>query len=251
MRTHDSARPRSSGGTLAIVATLALGLSACTITTIGPTFPGAPYCGTAEACDEGCAKGDAHACGYMSQAALTGLGVPRSARKFVAYAVRGCELGDGRSCAQLALAYFVGVGAPKDWGKAAEYNERGCQLGFPVACSSLGYAYRDGHGVAADRARADALFAQACDGGGALGCLALAEGAPDGMVPADRAPHALPLLVHNCDPAINPAVRVCTVAARMYESGRGTEANLARARTLYETACKRGDPDACDRRERP
>ena len=229
---------------LAVAAAALLG--ACSFTTGGPAFTGAAYCGTVTACDEGCTRGDAHACGYMSQAAMMGAGIPRSAERFLSYARKGCDGGDGRSCAQVALAYFAAIGVAQDWQKAVEYNDKSCVLGFSVGCNSLGLAYRDGHGVAKDPARASTLFAQSCDGGSALGCLSLAQESPDGMVPEDRAAKALPLLVHDCDPGANPAIRVCTVAARMYAAGRGAARDDAQARSLYEAACHRGDPDACD-----
>jgi TPR repeat protein len=223
---------------------------ACTITHLNPSFPGSEYCGTVDACEHACSNGDAHACGYMSQAALVGSGVPRSADKFISYATKGCEGNDGRSCAMLAVGYFQSVGLPKDWSKAAEYNDKACLYGYSVGCNSLGLAYRDGHGVEQDPARAAALFAQACDGGSALGCLSLAQGSLDGMVPDDRAAKALPLLVHDCDPQVNPAIRVCTVAAKMYANGRGAPQDVSRAKSLYDAACKRGDPDACDQLQR-
>jgi TPR repeat protein len=178
------------------------------------------------------------------------VGDPKSGEALVAYATRGCDGRDGRSCGALAWAHFVGVTLPRDWPRAAQYNELACEYGYPVGCNSLGLAYRDGHGVTADPVRAMDLFAKSCDGGSALGCASLAMGTPDGMVPEDRAAKALPVLVSDCDPRRNPDLRVCTVAARMFENGRGSARDLDRARSLYGDACDRGDPDACDRRRR-
>jgi hypothetical protein len=224
-------------------------LSACAIVNVNPMssfYTGGDFYPSVEACDAACTHGDAHACGYMAQAALFGIGLPRSGAKAFDYATRGCNGGDGRGCAQVALAYATGTGVARDPSRAAAFNERGCTLGFSVACASLGYYYRDGNGVTKDAEHAKALFARGCDLGSALGCLHLALGETDRMVPEDRASRALPLLVHDCEPHRNPEPRVCSVAARMLANGRGTVRDTTQARTLYDTACTRGDPDACD-----
>jgi TPR repeat protein len=240
----------------ALAATCGLCLSACVV---GPVrepgsiaFDIADCHGSVEACDAACSSGDAPACGYMSQAALVGAGIPRSAERFLAYATRGCQAGDGRSCANLGAAYFQGVGVPRDWAKAQELNDRSCNAGFAVGCASLGLGYLQGTGLPRDPARALLLFARSCDGGSSHGCYYLAQEAQDGMVPEDRAAKALPMLAHDCDPSrhqsrYSPLVRLCTVAAKMFEAGRGTTADGTRATALYEVACARGDADACDR----
>jgi TPR repeat protein len=243
-----------------LVAMGVLCLGACVVGPVQPTgavaFNIADCHGSVEACDAACSSGEGAACGYMSQAALVGAGVPRSAERFLAYATRGCDANDGRSCANLGAAYFQSIGVKRDWAKAQQYNERSCRNGFAVGCASLGLGYLQGHGVAQDSARAAVLFAQSCDLGSSHGCYYIAQEAPDGMVPEDRAGKALPLLVHDCDPTnekqsrYSPLVRLCTVAAKMYQAGRGALADEARATALFELACARGDPDACDHARR-
>jgi TPR repeat protein len=186
----------------------------------------------------------------MAEAALYGAGTTRDVNRFFAYAQRGCGGNDGRSCMLVATGYRFAIGTAEDLSKSLEYNDRSCRAGFAIGCHNLGIQYRDGVGVGKDPGHALELFELACDRGSALGCGSLAREMPDGMVPEDRAATALILLVHDCDPTRNPDPRVCTVAAKMFEAGRGTANDLARAKQLYEAACKRGDHAACDPRAR-
>jgi len=233
--------------TFVLLAWLVAGTAACTLSRGNPAFAGRTYCGDEDACAAACSGSDPRACGYIAQS-VAGLGPTsqRSGEKLVFYATRGCAGGDGRSCHTLGYAYFSGVGVRQDFAKAAEYNERACNVGWGPGCDALGSAYYLGRGVAKDVSRAGVLFEKACDTGFAQGCASLAFAAPDGMVPESRAARALPLLVHDCDPHIDPLVRICTIAGRMYAAGRGAPADPVRARTLFGKACERGDPDACD-----
>jgi TPR repeat protein len=158
---------------------------------------------------------------------------------------RGCDLGHIASCNEAALAYKLGTGAPKDLERARKMFDEGCTKDFALACTNLADFYANAIGVAADPKRAFELFAKGCD---------LKD--EDAVIACDRAGGALyagegtkvdklraaSYFEKGCE--LSP--RYCYNLGVLLENGDGIPKDLAKARPLYEKACKAGKPDACN-----
>jgi TPR repeat protein len=191
---------------------------------------------------------------------------------------RACSLGHAVGCSNLAGVLRGGAGA--DPPRAAALYERACGLGFAEACASLGSILAEGKLVPADAPRALAMYDRACAGADAFGCftagLLLAEGrgVPRSAEAAterfDRAcglghatgcynaglllfrergarpgenERAAQLFGRACDgqqPAGCMRLGIATLR------GQGAGPDPARARELFDRACRAGDGDGCE-----
>jgi TPR repeat protein len=120
---------------------------------------------------------------------------------------RECDAGSGDRCRRLGVSYEFGQGVPKDVKQSIALYERSCDLGNATGCEAAGRMY-EFHAEPKDLTKAASFLKRACDIGWQSGC----------------ANYAL-----------------------LLEQGRGVPRDVARAKQLYEGACKAGAGLACDR----
>jgi TPR repeat protein len=118
-------------------------------------------------------------------------------------------------CDSLASDFEKGNGVPKDLGRAVELRARGCKLGFKIGCAFLGWMYVEGTGVAIDEAKGVALMEAGCSEGD-LFDTGPCEWAADYLIQPEFA---------NYDPA--------------------------KAKRLYQMACRGGRGSACEKLATP
>ena len=122
----------------------------------------------------------------------------------------------------------------------------GASQGNATAFEIMGELHAEGKQVPRNPAVAARYFAKACELGNADGCRNLARlylaGEP---MPDDVAARALDKLEQQQGAAADGEGSF--VLGRAYETGRGRPPDPARARALYEDACRRGYSEACRR----
>jgi hypothetical protein len=121
----------------------------------------------------------------------------------------------------------------------------GASQGNATAYEILGELHAEGRQVPRSTAVAARYFARACDLGNAEGCRNLARLFVQGEeMPQDVAARALDQLEQKGAATDGEGAFVLGLA---YETGRGRPLDPARARALYEDACRRGHAEACRR----
>lgn len=163
---------------------------------------------------------------------------------------RGCELGMIHSCNDLGIAYKFGKGVPEDLSRAVALLEKACAKDDALGCLNLSDSYDRGLGVPADPQRAFELLAKVCDGGDApetaLGCEEAGDRLHRKGDPAD-AERGASYLARACEREPSR----CAGFALATATGYGVPKDPAKARTLYDQACKAGNEGACKTLEAP
>ncbi|MFO0614082.1 MAG: tetratricopeptide repeat protein [Polyangiaceae bacterium] len=199
-----------------------------------PGAVGADLERVADAYRQGCDLGEAAACVNLGILAEAG----RARLTDVASALfeRACEGGSGAGC--FNAARLLDQGPTRDPARALAAFGRACELGVARGCFFAGQHVRDGSGSHADPARACELYAKACDAGVAEACSTLGATRDD----LHDAAAAAAAFKQGCDAGDPPS---CVELGRMVEEGRGLPPNPARAVTLYESACAKGNALGC------
>jgi uncharacterized protein len=157
--------------------------------------------------EKGCAAHQPLACAGIGLMYLEGWGVTADPAKAVAILDDVCtKQGYAMACANVAWLAYAGIGMEKNVERATTLAESACAAGMPSACNTLGGILVERNGPG-DARRAAALFAQLCDGGAAASCDNLGQ---------------------------------------LYRNGLGdVAADLDRAKTAFDRACKAENPPAC------
>lgn len=147
---------------------------------------------------------------------------------------RGCSLGRGMSCWSLAMMYFKGDTVAQDSNKGVALLTKACKGGSADECSDLGDVWHKGqYGLPKDEQKAFAAYHDACelDTGWCSDAVksALAIG-NDG--------EAFRLGTHGCN---GNDEETCYRLGLLYEAGKGTSADPAKAKAMFEKACNKGD----------
>jgi TPR repeat protein len=194
-----------------------------------------------------CDAGKLAACAELAQMYEDGVGVKQDEKMALALRQKVCDAGDGEVCYALAsddpahgrralregvrcrarerllqrrLSYSRGSqGATKDMARAMALYQKGCDAGSLPACYNAGVSLMKGdEGVPKDAARAAALFTKACE-------------AKTTQKPGAGFEEVQPTACYNL--------------AILHQRGDGVKSNMARARQLFEIACKANVREAC------
>jgi len=164
---------------------------------------------------------------------------------------QACEKGVSNACMNLAIQYMTGDGVTADPTRGLAMFERGCTLGNTDACANATIARgRNAAAAKRDSARAAAVAAaaapkttvaqavQACNNGSVPDCARAGQVYTFGQEGESKNPAlAQPLLIKACE---GGKAYSCWYAGDSFEAGEGVAADLARAGTYYERACKGG-----------
>jgi hypothetical protein len=154
-----------------------------------------------------CKKGMGLACGLMADMFMQGDRIPQNEQQAVYFYEQGCNHKDMRSCGMTAVAYEEGRGGLKPSPKnAMKVRMQICQLGDGKACVEQAARFMDGRGVPKDVARAVAIVTEGCS-------------------------RNLP--------------EPCGVLAFMHHRGQGMAPDPAKAKRMYQKACRLGLEPAC------
>jgi TPR repeat protein len=196
--------------------------------------------------------------------------------------VRRCGPRDAASCARAGLLYEGELGVASDTTRAWSFLRQACDGGEAFGCAELARLYLADDGPRRDAGRAAELAGTACEGGDGHGCAYLARLCTDRIIyPATREACAADRVTRLRESAV-AHLRTdcrgwnaydCSSLARMYypsnprtalrfaagacdggdPGGCYTLARLAEDRgdragaaVLYEHACRRGYPTACE-----
>jgi TPR repeat protein len=154
---------------------------------------------------------------------------------------RACELRD-QFCFNLGQAYDRGLGRPKDPEKAADLFRRCCTGGAGPCCTNLGVRTLKGVGVAADPAKAAGLFLEGCRHHDELACRDLGQ-------LCDTAPGTTAEVLGRA--AAGGDAVAALLLGWFHHEGRGVKKDVARARALFDVACKGGLEEGCKELEKP
>jgi len=190
-----------------------------------------------------CDAGKLPACRELAQMYKDGDGVKQNGAKALALREKVCAGGDGELCYELA---------EDNPGRAAALYEQACNAGYAKGCWSAGKAFSHGsYGATKDMARAGALYQKGCDNGDMGACynggVALMEGG------SKDAARAAKMFTKACETAVAKPVKgledvqpsACHNLAILYQRGEGVKQNQAKARSLFDIACKAKIQGAC------
>jgi TPR repeat protein len=126
-----------------------------------------------------------------------------------------------------------------------------------IACLALAVFTKEGIGGAPNAARAEelqrragALLKLGCDAGDTEACSLLGAMLAVALDKQDAGSPKAARYAEVATSALTAACRggrafACTALGDIYQHGRGVPANRARARELYQRACRAGEPDGC------
>jgi TPR repeat protein len=218
-----------------------------------------------------CDAGDTPACARLGHDLLTGRGTPKDPGRALPLLERACTAGDADACGNAGVIFAAGMGRAKDPSMAVARFERACQLS-EKACFNLAQVYDKGQGVPKEPAKAAELYRRCCDGGAAPCCTNLGVRTLKGVGVAANTPAAIRLFLEGCRGhdavACQDLGQLCdsepkatyevldraaeggdTVAALLLgwflQEGRGGRKDVARARKLFDAACKGGHEEGC------
>ena len=190
-----------------------------------------------------CDAGKMPACRDLAQMYEDGDGVKRNEAKALALRETVCAAGDGELCYELA---------EDNPGRAAALYEQACHAGYPKGCWSAGQAFsRGSQGATKDMARSGALYQKGCDAGDTAACynggVALMEGEAKDLVRAAK------MFTKACETTVAKPAKgledvqpsACYNLGVMYQRGEGVKQNQAKARSLFDIACKGEIRGAC------
>lgn len=212
-------------------------------------------------CKAKCDGGDAESC--VRLAAIYAFGnanVKTDLPASVTAYTKACDAGLGKSCYYLAGAYGSGRGTKADPEKKAELHKKAIPLlvaacdgepGDGESCSIIADLHMLGEGVPKDpakeearRKQADVLYGKGCERGDGAACSMFAAS----RISAKDGPGAAKAAKQGCDAGSGGA---CQVLAGIYDEGfEGVAADPAKAKELFQLACKRGLGASCSRLER-
>lgn len=175
--------------------------------------------------------------GYFAQ----GIGTEPNSEKALNWMSRAAS--DGHADAQLALAsaYERGDGVPQNRNSALDWYRRAAENGQPLAMRIVGMKYLQGDGLYEDGATGIAWLKKAAAAGepGALFNMAVLHAAGEHLPQDDSQIVAYLEAAHDTG-----LLRATHMLASYVELGRGTDADLARAVTLYQSAASAGHAPA-------
>lgn len=147
---------------------------------------------------------------------------------------RGCSLGRGISCWSLAMMYFKGDSVPQDSNKGVALLTKACKGGSADECSDLGDVFHKGeYGVPKDERKAFAAYRDACE----LDAGWCPDAVKSALAIGDES-EAFRLATRGCN---GNDEETCYRLGLLYEAGKGTSADPAKAKAMYEKGCNKGD----------
>jgi uncharacterized protein len=147
-------------------------------------------------------------------------------------------------CTRLAFKLDVGEGVAVDKPHAAKLFERACTASNLRACAELAERFEYGHGVEVDKDKARPLLQRACDLGSGEACHGLAAAMlPDRSKADPLYARAFTLLDAGCKKG-NPVD--CYELGTLYQFGSGVKEDTKKAADLDEQACNAGFGKACE-----
>jgi TPR repeat protein len=206
----------------------------------------------------GCKAGASNAC---RRRAFAGIGLAemvdpvtavdaKQLGDFVTYGTRACELGDTVACGALAAGYEAGDhGLEIDHAKALAFETKQCDAHDGSACAGLGKRSDDGRDMAKDPAKALVLYLRACDEGNLHGCAQAGDSLVAGTRGATKdAKKAIELYTRACELQDRDSALlrpICGELAKRYDDGTDVAKDPAKAKSLRQQGCKRGEKTAC------
>ena len=180
-------------------------------------------------CDRACGGGDLDACVVLGSLLNYALGGPRDEKRAAALFTAGCNKDHARSCLNLAFAHAFGHGVPQDRDWQVALYEKACRLGDKDACQLVSAVERV-HGE--EQARQDELAR-------------MSPAERDGVTCSERGDWTADRRAA-CERACASDAKSCLALALVYEAGRGVKADVAKAITYAQKACKLGDQTGCE-----
>ncbi|MHA1565843.1 MAG: tetratricopeptide repeat protein [Alphaproteobacteria bacterium] len=190
-----------------------------------------------------CEGGDARACYDLGSKLRYGEGLTEDKARAQALFDQACQLGDANSCYYAASMFAAGEGAALDKVRARALYDQACDGGDATSCYYAGLMFSAGDGGAQDKKRARVLSDLACKGGVARGCGATSSAAAS-KVPSPSMSARQVTLDQGCRAG---KATYCTALGFVFYNGdQGVSQDKARARELFERACKGGDAAGCN-----
>jgi len=204
------------------------------------------------ACNERCKASEVESCVRLGRLYQYGNANVQAdvARGRAAFA-RACDAGSAKAC------FFLGSSLtlpPKDEANAKSATDQGhagmpkaCDAGDAESCSLLADMYLTGTTVPKDsakeealRAQATKLYGEACHRGDGTSCTSFGSD----LLIAKQMKEGAEALQIGCD--LGDAMS-CALLGGCYDEGAGVTADKAKAKGLFEKACKAGSEAACSR----
>lgn len=196
------------------------------------------------AADFACTGKVMNGCKMAGQALVLGKGVPRDLVTGLDKLERACSSSSSwGACLSLGVYYIDGLhGVKRDVARGQALLESACTNDEHTACFDLGHYIGTKTIKGSDATMIDYLK-KACDGGEGGGCSELGvlmERGEGGLAKDYDA--ALRQYTKGCD---LDDVMACRNEGVMYELGRGTTKDLAKAGTLYDKCCAAENKECC------
>lgn len=230
---------------------------------------------SAEYFEKSCDHGGAHGCSNLASAYLDGRGVQKDLNQARTLFKKACDGNSAQACNNLGAMHNNGNGGSQNTERAAEFFDKACsmrsaqacnnlaairlkegdasqaailttkscKLGHPVGCRNLGWMFENGIGVFESPARAVELYKDACEAGIAKGCSSLAESYASGK--GHSQPDQVTARIHFAKACELGDETGCHNLGTMLAEGQGGENDPAKAREMFERACKAGLDQSC------
>lgn len=156
----------------------------------------------------------------------------------------GCTRGEASACGQISQWYFSGNNGIKDHKTALLYGERACRLKSQVGCTISALVYREAVVVPADIRSENYYLAEACDLGSATSCTLLGTNQWTGRGGRQNKVGARVYLQRAC--TLNYA-SACLGLANMVRDAEGGPSDPAQYADLINRACRLGEKEGCAR----
>lgn len=209
------------------------------------------YATAKTAFENACNAGDARGCNGLGNVYRKGKGAPKSMATAVRNYDRACKLGYVGGCKHVGDIYANGKDVAKDDNRAMEAFQAGCRGGDESACLWQSMMLAEGRGAPKNPGLAQQLLTKAmgtlereCKGMENLSCKTLAETYQYGFAGVRK---DLKMAASFYDAACNAGLGdACGDLGDLLNKGEAPLAkNPARAKTLWEQACKLDDDDSC------
>lgn len=113
--------------------------------------------------EKACGDGSALGCSAASGLLFYGRGVAKDEARSVKLALLACNGGEHQACSNLGVMFNIGMGGvKKNEAMAAKLFKMACDGGNAIGCGNYAYQAEFGLGIAADKKRAGELYAKAC-----------------------------------------------------------------------------------------